>query len=247
MLYQSETLSPAVYRSRYLPPPRGSLRRIYHETFLRLAYDVWRRQLRHFGHWSAQDSVHILECGSGPGFLLKFLERCFPEAHPFGLDTSKQLIEEARTQTARTHFVQTSAVEIPFLSATFDLVIALHLVEHLPQPARFFAEARRVLRRNGLLIIATPNPVGIGAKVMGKHWSGWKDESHVILNPPDYWRTLISGHGFTILKHGTTGLSGIPLFRTWPIALINWGPLFLFGFFPWMHGEAYVCIATVDE
>lgn len=138
-------------------------------------------------------------------------------------------------------------MEIPLSDATFDLVIALHLVEHLPQPARFFAEARRVLRGEGLLIIATPNPTGIGARVMGKWWTGWRDTGHINLNPPAYWRELICDNGFVILRDGTTGLSGLPIFRKLPIALINWGPLFLFGFFPWMHGEAYVCIATVDK
>ena len=233
--------------SHYLPPPRDSLRRIYHEFFLRLAYDVWRRQIRHFGHWSPQGSIHVLECGSGPGFLLKSIERWFSRANLFGLDIDTQLIDEARTQTARTHFVQTSAVEMPFSNATFDLVIALHLVEHLPQPARFCAEARRVLRGQGLLVIATPNPMGVGARVMGKRWSGWRDDSHISLNPPAYWRELIRGNGFVILRDGSTGLSGIPVFRKLPMALLNWGPLFLFGFFPWMSGEAYVCIATIDE
>lgn len=231
--------------SRYLPPPRGTLRRTYHELYIRLTYDIWRRQLRHFAHWSAQDSIHVLECGSGPGFLLKFLERWFPKANLFGLDIDTQLINEARAQSLRAHFVQASAMEIPHSDATFDLVIALHLVEHLPQPARFFVEARRVLRREGLLVIATPNPIGIGARILGKRWAGWRDASHVSLNPPAYWRELIRDNGFVILRDGTTGLSGIPIFRTLPLAPLNWGPLFLFGFFPWICGEAYVCIATI--
>jgi len=133
---------------------------------------------------------------------------------------------------------------MPFSDATFDLVIALHLVEHLSQPARFFAEAWRVLRGKGLLVIATPNPAGIGARLMGKCWAGWGDDSHISLNPPAYWRELIRGNGFVILKDGSTGLFGIPIFRKLPMALINWMPLLLFGFFPWEQGEAYVCVAS---
>jgi SAM-dependent methyltransferase len=165
----------------------------------------------------------------------------------YGLDLDIQLIHEAQTQTARSHFVQATAIEIPFSDTTFDLVIALHLVEHLPQPERFFAEARRVLRGKGLLMIATPNPKGIGARLMGERWAEWQDESHINLNPPAYWRELIRGNGFIILKDGTTGLSGIPVFQKLPMALINRVPLFLFGFFPWMHGEAYVCVAGLQR
>ena len=230
--------------SRYLPPPRGILRRNYYESFIRLAYDIWRRQIRVIGRWSSRDSIRVLECGTGPGFLLKCLERWFPKASLCGLDIAIQLIHEAQTQTARSHFVRGSAQELPFSDTTFDLVIALHLVEHLSQPTRFFAEARRVLRGEGLLMIATPNPRGIGARLMGEGWAGWRDESHTSLNPPAYWRELIRGNGFVILKDGSTGLSGIPVFRKLPMALINWIPLFLFGFFPWEQGEAYVCIAS---
>ena len=232
---------------RYLPPPRGTLRRAYHEFYIHLAYDVWRRQISAFGRWSSRDSIRALECGTGPGFLLKCLERWFPKASLYGLDIDIQLIHEAQTQTARSHFVRGSAQELPFSEATFDLVIALHLIEHLPEPACFFAEARRVLRGKGLLMIATPNPKGVGARLMGKRWAGWHDESHINLNPPTYWRELIRGNGFIILKDGTTGLSGIPVFQKLPMALINWVPLFLFGFFPWMHGEAYVCVAGLQR
>jgi len=230
--------------SCYLPTPQGTLRRAWHEFYIRLAYNVWRRQISTFGRWSSRDSIYVLECGTGPGFLLICLGRWFPKAILFGLDVDFQLICEAQTKTTRSHFVQASATQIPFSDTTFDLVIALHLIEHLPEPAWFFAEARRVLRNKGLLMIATPNPKGMGARLMGERWAGWQDESHINLNPPAYWRELIRGNGFVILKDGTTGLSGIPVFRKLPMALFNWVPLFLFGFFPWEHGEAYVCVAS---
>ena len=218
--------------ARYLPPPQGTLKRAYYELWIRFAYDVYRRQISVFGRYSPKDVIKVLECGTGPGFLLKHMEIWFPKAILFGLDIDAQLICEARSQTTRSRFVQASATEMPFSDASFDLLIALHLVEHLPQPGCFFAEARRVLHDEGLLIIATPNPTGIGARMMGKRWPGWRDESHVSLNPPAFWRKLVSDNGFSILQDGTTGLSGIPFFRKFPLVLINWVPLYVFGFFP---------------
>lgn len=116
------------------------------------------------------------------------------------------------------------------------------MVEHLKEPERFIREAGRVLRRRGILIFATPNPAGIAARLMGKRWSGWIPE-HISLYPPPKWRDILAKHDFMILRHGTTGLSGIPAFRKFPLALLNWGLLFLFGFFSWRYGEAYMCIS----
>jgi SAM-dependent methyltransferase len=42
---------------------------------------------------------------------------------------------------------------------TFDTVIALEVIEHLPDYVEFLREAHHVLSRNGRLIISTPNPL----------------------------------------------------------------------------------------
>ena len=46
---------------------------------------------------------------------------------------------------------------LPFANATFDLVLALWVLEHLPAPERVFAEVSRVLRPGGHSVVLTPN------------------------------------------------------------------------------------------
>ena len=48
------------------------------------------------------------------------------------------------------------AEHLAFASKSFDVVIASEVVEHLWDPISFFNEAYRVLRRNGYLVISTP-------------------------------------------------------------------------------------------
>jgi 2-polyprenyl-3-methyl-5-hydroxy-6-metoxy-1,4-benzoquinol methylase len=140
------------------------------------------------------------------------------------------VIDQARIQTGRSHLVRGSAQELPFSEGTFDLVIALHLVEHLPQPERFFAEARRVVRNKGLLMIATPNPKGIRARLMGKSWAGWQDESHINLNPPAYWREPISGNGFVLRMAPRACLASL-----------------FFGNYPWPRLTGCPCSCSVSS
>ena len=134
--------------SRYLPP-QGVLRRLLHEIYIVLAYDVWRRQLQTRGGWRPDAAIRVLECGSGPGLLLKLIGRWFSNASTFGLNLDPSLISVAREETPRSHFIQASAQEIPFEDRSFDLIFALHVTEHLPHPDHFVVEARRVLKSRG--------------------------------------------------------------------------------------------------
>jgi ubiquinone/menaquinone biosynthesis C-methylase UbiE len=46
---------------------------------------------------------------------------------------------------------------LPFADNTFDVIVCKWVVEHLADPAKDFAEARRVLKPGGALVILTPN------------------------------------------------------------------------------------------
>jgi ubiquinone/menaquinone biosynthesis C-methylase UbiE len=54
---------------------------------------------------------------------------------------------------------------LPFKRDSFDVVIASELLEHLNEPKRFFEEVRRVLKRNGILILTTPNSDNLTYKI----------------------------------------------------------------------------------
>jgi SAM-dependent methyltransferase len=207
--------------------------------YSRLTYDSWRRKLAHYG--VLKEEARVLECGMGPGNLLGFMEEWFPQSKLTGMDLDYPSIYQARQAIKRANLLVGSAESLPFADGEFDLVLSFHMIEHLSHPEKFLSEANRVLQPGGTLVLATPNPRGLGARLMGSRWSSWHPE-HISLKDPDTWRGLLNYNGFLILANGTTGLSGIPIFRKLPLGLLNWGPLFIFGFFPWRHGEAYMCI-----
>ena len=84
------------------------------------------------------------------------VEPCEPAARfgqSLGLDIRASVLEEAELSPA-----------------SFDIVHASHLIEHLNDPALFLAEARRLLAPGGHLIITTPNIDGLQARLLGPAW-----------------------------------------------------------------------------
>jgi SAM-dependent methyltransferase len=59
-----------------------------------------------------------------------------------------------------------------------DVVLAWHVLEHVPQLDRTLAQALAVLRPGGLLAAAVPNPLGAEARGLGGRWHGWEPARH---------------------------------------------------------------------
>lgn len=71
--------------------------------------------------------------------------------------------------------------EAQFEDASFDLVSARHLIEHLSDPRQFMAEINRVLKPGGRLLIRTPNSKALGRHWFGANWYACDPPRHLIL------------------------------------------------------------------
>lgn len=76
-----------------------------------------------------------------------------------GVDVNSAALEVAKTNVPEATLIRASALELPFADAEFDVVAMFDVLEHLPNgsEARALREIRRVLRRDGILALSTPN------------------------------------------------------------------------------------------
>ncbi|MER3435138.1 MAG: SAM-dependent methyltransferase [Leptolyngbya sp. ERB_1_1] len=96
----------------------------------------------------------ILEVGGGQGGLTSLL---YPRSQITNLDLDPQYANAACNQQAQVRFVCGDATALPFADQSFDVVTMFDVLEHIRDHKRAIAEAFRVLRPNGFLLVSTPN------------------------------------------------------------------------------------------
>jgi SAM-dependent methyltransferase len=94
----------------------------------------------------------VLDAGAGHGGAFPYGYRSM--AHVVGVDVATEDINRNPNVDER---IVADLERLPFEEATFDLVFARSVLEHLERPRRVFAELRRVLRDGGCFIFRTPN------------------------------------------------------------------------------------------
>jgi ubiquinone/menaquinone biosynthesis C-methylase UbiE len=102
----------------------------------------------------------ILELGCGPGALwLENIHR-IPEDWEIVLsDLSPGMLQDAKRDLGANqrgfHFLTVDAQTIPFEGESFDVVIANHMLYHVPDRTRTFSEIHQILRPGGRFYAAT--------------------------------------------------------------------------------------------
>ncbi len=117
-----------------------------------------------FDHLRLPSQARIIELGCGLGWLWRANQGRIPPGWAVTLsDLSPGMVREAQQNLRQCPhpfaFAVVDAQEIPYPNASFDAVIANHMLYHVPDRPRALAEIRRVLAPGGRLYAST---IGVG-------------------------------------------------------------------------------------
>src|SRR3989344_2792091 len=104
-----------------------------------------------------EKSAKILDVGSGTSEILSALPS---DIFYTGLESSAWAIDQAKRKWASRSsatFILQERDEFPFANESFDVVLLFYSLEHVKTPKETLMECKRVLRKNGVLIIVAPN------------------------------------------------------------------------------------------
>ncbi|MBF0567570.1 MAG: class I SAM-dependent methyltransferase [Nitrospirae bacterium] len=188
----------------------------------------------------------VLDYGCGGGRLLRHFNT--KDYETYGYDPSQDALDMAKENTVSGHLLG-DRDGLP--ADNFDLVCAIHVLEHIEQPLETLQFIRTLLKPRGVLLYVVPNISGIGHTLKKNNWIGYGDPAHVSLLPQEKWIGLTEKAGFKLLRTGTDGLwdvpyiEGIPLFMQRmifypaPAVQVMAGRLIL----PCRWGESLIAIA----
>jgi ArsR family transcriptional regulator len=157
---------------------------------------------RHAAEWDAIRSLHIpegeverailkllpkrkvdglLDIGTGTGRMLQLCARHAEQA--VGIDTSREMLAVARANLDGPEYRNCAlrrapAERLPFADASFDVVVSHMVLHFLADPALAIAEAARVLKPRGRLILVdfAPHDATVLGPEHAHRWPGFLDE-----------------------------------------------------------------------
>lgn len=124
----------------------------YDRRYAEHNYDGIAHVLDHF----ALPGQRVLEIGCGTGHWIAHLRSSGRVG--VGLDRSAGMLARAAERCGRDALVLARGEALPFRDGSFDRVVAINALHHFDDPARFCAEARRVLCDGGRVAVIGLDP-----------------------------------------------------------------------------------------
>jgi SAM-dependent methyltransferase len=144
-----------------------------------------------------------LDIGCGSGTLLRAAGAEGWDA--IGTEIAPAVVEAMRAEGLDARLGLTQDLDLP--SGGFDVISAIEVLEHVPDPDALIAEAARLLRPGGVLYITTPHGRGISGRLLGKDWSVVAPPEHLQLFSSRGIRSAMSRGGLRTVSVATTGVN----------------------------------------
>ncbi|MBK8026885.1 MAG: methyltransferase domain-containing protein [Chloroflexi bacterium] len=206
-------VDPEVVQKQYAAPAFLRIMQETHDqfTFPQVDFAGWvleRCQLR--------GNERILDIGAGPGRYYEAIRSRFPDIDYTALDNSPGML----TNHTGAYKVIAGAEALPFPTASFDVVMANHMLYHVPNVNVALVEMRRVVKQDGIVVAATNSATSMpqfvellrrGILLMSKPGTPMTP-----LQPPQINFSLENGaqqmaqHFFAVVRHDLPGTLVFP-------------------------------------
>lgn len=167
------------------------------------------------------NALRVLDVGCGDGTYSEMISDMGNEV--YGIDIRPDRVERAKQKGVKASVADLTK-GLPFKDEFFDLIYAAEVLEHIYDTEFFLQEAKRVLRKNGTLIVTVPNIACLPNRIRAilglypkhvaparKHWSVGE---HIRVFTKGTLIGLLERNGFKIEDVKANLVSFIPTRRT---------------------------------
>jgi 2-polyprenyl-3-methyl-5-hydroxy-6-metoxy-1,4-benzoquinol methylase len=181
---------PDYYKSEFYISHTDSKRGFFDKIYQQVKNLMLSRKL----NWIAQEktgTVKILDVGAGTGDFLSAAKKRGWEV--FGAEPNSG----ARALASKKG-VELEEETRGFSSGSFDVITMWHVLEHVPNLEEQIEELYRLLKPDGLLVIAVPNFKSDDAQKYKEHWAAYDVPRHLYHFSPSAIEKIFNSSGFLL-------------------------------------------------
>jgi len=133
-------------------------------------------------------SGRLLDVGCGSGEWLVSMRNLGWDVT--GVDSDEDAVYVGRQSGLNVHCGALEQQRLPISS--FDAITLQHVIEHVIDPLRTLRECARLLKPDGILVVATPNGSSLGQRIYKENWRGLEPPRHLHVFSPQSMRNLLA-------------------------------------------------------
>ncbi len=126
-----------------------------------------------------KDNVSVLELGADNGTLIKKLKKFKNISHVTAIEPNKEMHERLSKVSSRVCSDLSELSE----SETFDLVICIHVLDHIPEISEYLEELGKRIKKDGLIFGIVHDESSILAKLLADRWPAYCLQHPHLFNP----------------------------------------------------------------
>ena len=173
--------------------PKGLIGRLYYHVRTRML----RKKAKIVEAQSYRTNGSLLNYGAKTGFFSNMMVR-----RGWKVTSVEKYFEERQFSLEMFHHRMIDVPEMDSLhDGTFDVITMWHVFEHCYHPNELLDRFYKLLRPNGILVMACPNVRSTDAMKYGPYWAAYDVPRHLWHFNPSSISNLLQKHGFTLMHH----------------------------------------------
>ena len=186
---------PAYYKSDDYISHTDSQRTLFEKAYQFVKKITLTRKLKIIKS-NAKEGKRLLDFGCGTGDFLKEAQK--KGWHVFGIEPDEQARQIANKKT--NNIVFNSDYISKFENQSFDVITLWHVLEHLPNTKEQLSVFNKLLKPNGMLIVAVPNYKSYDATYYKNFWAAFDVPRHLYHFSRTAINNLVSFENMKVIK-----------------------------------------------